>query len=134
MNFSLQYRPTKWFGVVGDVGSGFGNGLSARTLLFGTQASIPVRFSPFAHFLIGRAWLSRRSLSDASSAREFGGGAELKIGSRIAWRFFQLDYVPRYFNEGRQGDFRFGTALVIRFSSLEDLVPWPLRCCMYLGG
>lgn len=115
-NLSGQYRWTRWFGLAGEFDAGFGAGASARTILFGPEISIPRRrYSPFAHILIGGSHLSQKSSSDAAFATEIGGGVVMNVEGKISWKLAEFDYLPTYFHNGRQDNFRFGTGLVFRF-------------------
>jgi hypothetical protein len=116
VNLSGQYRWTSWMGLAGDFQAGYGAGASARTILFGPEISIPRwRFSPFAHILVGGAHLSQSSTSDNAFATELGGGVEVNVEGKISWKCAEFDYLPTYFHNGRQDNFRFGTGLVFRF-------------------
>jgi hypothetical protein len=126
---SGQYRLSNQLGFVGEFNAGYGVGTSARTLLFGPEVSLRRHYSPFAHILIGGAHLSQGSCNSASFATEIGGGVDLKVGRKFSWRIAEFDYLPTYFHHGRQDNFRLGTSLVFRFS-LQDLVLWPIRCCI----
>lgn len=113
---SGQYKWTNWFGLAGEFDAGFGTGTSARTILFGPEISIPRRrYSPFAHIMIGGAHLSQKSSSDAAFATQIGGGVVMNVEGKISWKLAEFDYLPTYFHNGRQDNFRFGTGLVFRF-------------------
>ena len=82
----------------------------------------PHAFTPFGQFLIGGAHASG-SLSGSSSgssngfAFATGGGIDLGLSRRLAWRMFQTEWlhtgIPNGVND-RQNNFRFITGLVIR--------------------
>jgi len=112
---SGQYRLSNRLGFVGEFNAGYGGGASARTLLFGPEVSLRRHYSPFAHILIGGAHVSQRSSSSGSFATEIGGGVDLNVEGKISWRLAEFDYVPTYFHQGRQDNFRLGTGLVFRF-------------------
>jgi hypothetical protein len=112
---SGQYRLSNRLGFVGEFNAGYGGGASARTLLFGPEVSLRRHYSPFAHILIGGAHLSQGSSSSGSFATEIGGGVDLNVEGKISWRLAEFDYVPTYFHQGRQDNFRLGTGLVFRF-------------------
>lgn len=116
VKLSGQYRWTNWFGMTGEFDVGYGAGASARTILFGPEISIPRhRYSPFAHIMIGGTHVSQKSSSDAAFATAIGGGVEMNVEGRISWRLAEFDYIPTYFHNGRQDNFRLGTELVFRF-------------------
>jgi hypothetical protein len=110
-----QYRWSNRLGFVGEFSAGYGAGSSARTLLFGPEISMRRHFSPFGHILIGGAHLSQGASSSTSFASAIGGGVDLNVEGKISWRLAEFDYLPTYFHQGRQDNFRFGTGLVFRF-------------------
>jgi len=113
--FSGQYRLSNRLGFVGQFNASYGGGTSARTLLFGPEISLRRRYSPFAHILIGGAHLSQGSSSSGSFATEIGGGVDRNVEGKISWRLAQFDYIPTYFHQGRQDNFRLSTGLIFRF-------------------
>jgi hypothetical protein len=116
VNVTGQYKWANWFGLAGEFDAGFGTGTAARTILCGPEISIPrQRYSPFAHIMIGGARLSQKTSSDAAFATEVGGGIVMSVEGKISWKLAEFDYVPTYFHNRRQDNFRFGTGLVFRF-------------------
>ena len=109
------YRFSNRLGLVGEFNTAYGSGSSAQTLLFGPELSIRRHFSPFGHILIGGAHLSQGSWSSGSFAAEIGGGVDLNVEGKISWRVAEFDYMPTYFHQTRQDNFRLGTGLVFRF-------------------
>jgi hypothetical protein len=112
---SGQYRLSNRLGFVGEFSTAYGSGTSAQTLLFGPEISIRRRFSPFGHILVGGAHLSQGPWSSGSFATEVGGGVDLNVEGKISWRLAEFDYLPTYFHQTRQDNFRLGTGLVFRF-------------------
>ena len=115
VGISGQYRVSNRLGFVGEFNAAYGSGTSARLLLFGPEISLRRHFSPFGHLLIGGAHLSQGSSSSASFATEIGGGVDVNVEGKICWRLVEVDYLPTYFHQGRQDNFRLGTGLVFRF-------------------
>jgi hypothetical protein len=115
VGISGQYRLSNRLGFVGEFNTSYGSGTSARTLLFGPEISLRRRFSPFGHILIGGAHLSQGTSSSGSFATEIGGGVDLNVEGKISWRLAEFNYLPTYFNQGRQDNFRLSTGLVFRF-------------------
>jgi hypothetical protein len=113
--FSGQYRLSNRLGFVAQFNAGYGSGTSARTLLFGPEVSLRRRYSPFAHILIGGAHISQGSLRSGSFATEIGAGVDRNVESKISWRVAEFDYIPTYFHQGRQDNFRLSTGLIFRF-------------------
>ncbi|MGA8035147.1 MAG: hypothetical protein WB985_04180 [Candidatus Acidiferrales bacterium] len=112
---SGQCRISNRLGFVGEFDTSYGSGTSARTLLFGPEISLRRRFSPFGHILIGGAHLSHGPASSTSFATEIGGGVDLSVEGKISWSLGEFDYLPTYFNQGRQGNFRLSNGLIFRF-------------------
>jgi len=115
VGISGEYRVSNRLGFVGEFDTGYGSGTSAQTLQFGPEISLRRRFSPFGHILIGGAHLSQGRLSSGSFAAEIGGGVDLNVEGKISWRLGEFDYIPTYFKQGRQDNFRLSTGLVFRF-------------------
>ena len=86
------------------------------------------RFKPFVHALGGlghRRFETRNSactpgpltcanssFSQSGFAAAFGGGLDIKINSKLAFRAFQIDYNPMIFNGRTDNNARFGTGFV----------------------
>lgn len=116
----------KWFGVAGDVSGGYAtvNGVSTRTY---TYTGGPVfsyrnneKLTPFAHALFGgfhaSAGVSGLSTSTNGFAMQFGGGADLKLSDRIAWRLAQVDWMLLHSQgETLNKNVRISTGIVFRF-------------------
>jgi hypothetical protein len=113
--FSGQYRLSNRLGFVGQFNAGYGSGTSARTLLFGPEISLRRQYSPFAHILVGGGHLSQGSSRSGSFATEVGGGVDRNVEGKISWRLAEFDYIPTYFHQGRQDNFRLTTGLIFRF-------------------
>jgi len=103
-------------------GASYGN-VSLYTFTFGPQVSLPLgRFRPYAHALFGGAHYRGVSpgflLSDTSFADLLGGGIDVSLISRLAWRV-QADALQTRFPFGdlgsKQNSLRLSTGLVVRF-------------------
>ena len=134
---SLAGNVNRWFGLVGDFGgykvSGLPSGASASfyTFMFGPKFSHRGnRWTPFAKFLFGDAYtkadvstpspgfFSAASFHANAFATAMGGGLDLKLSKRIAWRVLQAEYLLTKFQDGnnnRQNNIRLATGLVFRF-------------------
>jgi hypothetical protein len=85
------------------------------------------RFQPFAHALfgVGRLRLDNLSTNLTQTVSNFafavGGGVDLAtpLGSKIAVRAFQADYVMTRFNSNTSGNLRASTGIVLRFGNVE---------------
>jgi hypothetical protein len=115
IDLSGRYRWSNRLGFVGEFSASYGAGSSARTVLLGPEISFRRHFSPFGHILIGGAHLSQGPSGSASFASAIGGGVDLNVEGKISWRLAEFDYLPTYFHQGRQDNFRFGTGLIFRF-------------------
>jgi hypothetical protein len=86
------------------------------------------RLAPFAHALVGAARRNNAiqgggfacitiipcpgSTKETGFAGAFGGGFDVRLGKRVAFRVFQIDYNPIKFNAGTDHNYRFSTGLV----------------------
>lgn len=93
---------------------------SARlyTFTFGPQVSLPLgRFKPYAHALFGaalyREFFQGAYTSDTFFADELGGGVDVSLIPRIAWRV-QADALQTRFGS-LQNSLRLSTGVVFRF-------------------
>jgi hypothetical protein len=115
-----QYKFRDWLGGVADIDGHYGSygggpGVSTYTYLFGPQISMPGRFSPFGHLLLGGAHLSVAGFGNSSFSMALGGGLDYTVKDKIAWRVGQFDYLLTQFGGGSQNNFRFSTGLIYRF-------------------
>jgi opacity protein-like surface antigen len=101
------------------------------TFLFGPQFSYRKndKVVPFAHVLLGGS--RRKQFSDpidvpgfpvfnidstnTAFTAAFGGGLDIKLTNRLAFRLFQADYLLSRFNGWTQNNLRVGTGLVVKF-------------------
>jgi hypothetical protein len=58
----------------------------------------------------------RLSIKESKFAMSIGGGFDVNITEQLAWRVIQPEYLMTSFSGGRQGNFRFATGLIYRFS------------------
>ena len=110
-----------------------------HTLLAGPRVSASVgRVKPFARALVGAAFLRNRqyygavalfsceeggdcvgpsltSLSSRSFAVQAGGGVDVEITDRVAWRAVQADYLRTSFADRDQDGVKVATGFVFRF-------------------
>lgn len=136
---SFTYNPSRWIGLVGEVGgyryknASLGRGV-ITTFLFGPRLNLRKfdRFVPFGEFLVGAAHrpaLVTGDKSESTFALATGGGVDVVLTKNIAWRFAQLDYVLTNFSgpalgaTSRQNNFRAGTGVVIRWGIPEPPPP-----------
>jgi opacity protein-like surface antigen len=101
----------------------------AYTFLFGPQISLrSERYTPFAHALFGVAHVTESvgvpiltplpnptvSLSDTSFAMALGGGVDVGLSPRFAWRI-QGDFLQSHVFQATQNNFRMSTGVAVRF-------------------
>jgi hypothetical protein len=117
-----------WFGLAGDFSGHykdlFGINLNAHTFTFGPRITARGNetIQPFAHVLVGGTRVGAGlgggiSASDVGFTAIFGGGVDVKLSDRIAWRAGQFDYVVTAFGSDTQHNFRYSTGVVFRFGS-----------------
>lgn len=105
--------------------------ISNFTFLFGPQFSYRKndKVVPFAHVLLGGS--RRKEFSgpidipgipvfnfdstNTAFTAAFGGGLDIKLTNRLAFRLFQADYLLTRFNGWTQNNLRVGTGLVVKF-------------------
>ena len=77
------------------------------------------KINPFAHALFGRSHFILSGNGTATSnafTMMFGGGADVKINERFAYRLVQADWVYQHFsNSDLKKDVRLSTGIVVRF-------------------
>jgi opacity protein-like surface antigen len=105
--------------------------ISNFTFLVGPQFSYRKndKVVPFAHVLLGGS--RRKEVSgpiafpgipafnfdstNTAFTAAFGGGVDIKLTNRLAFRLFQADYLLSRFNGWTQNNLRVGTGLVVKF-------------------
>jgi opacity protein-like surface antigen len=138
-NFAYTRNLNKNVGITGDLSAHFSRKTETLSgelntkrdqyyLLGGVRFKAPnkSRVEPYAHALVGGSFF-RGSLSnltpsgnfyifnDAKSfAMAFGGGLDVRVNRRVAVRIIQADYIPTFFNSGRQDNFRLSFGIVFK--------------------
>lgn len=142
-NVAVAGNVNRWFGVLADFSGHYGTSnvtipvvcipeiecppqpttlkANNHTFLFGPRFSLRRgRVMPFAHALLGGERLSIRmeppsgTWSRTGFAVAVGGGIDISVASRLAWRF-QTDYLPvRQFSQ-TQNNVRLSTGVVLHF-------------------
>jgi len=134
---SVEKRVFPFLGLVGDISGHYGTEQSNQfiqvgpgtgapsvdgklhSLLFGPRVSVSVRgIRPFAHVLVGGAWLTQslgsNSVNDASFATAVGGGVDFKLAKVVGWRI-QGDLLHTQLFGDTQNNVRVSTGLVFHF-------------------
>jgi hypothetical protein len=119
--FSLPYI-YKGLGAVFDASANYNHQLSAYNFTIGPQYTYDVKnFRVYAHALFGKArdrisFPGSSQFEPSSLARDvaLGGGIDLPLGKRIAWRAVQGDYLYDS-NFRSRHNVRLSTGIVFRF-------------------
>ncbi len=137
---SFTANANRWFGITAEIGvvhagnvQSSGRGLTLLTYQAGPRFSIRKhdRATPYFHALFGGARASgslydvplpgrARTGPDASWALTLGGGLDVNLTPRVAFRAFQVDWVHTRLHNGSndlQNSLRVTTGLVFRFGS-----------------
>jgi hypothetical protein len=122
-NFSATFANVEFFDRLS--GNTYDSRLSRYTLLFGPRFnwrnSTPL--IPFAHALFGvnrhhtnfkSNGFSRAETNEMAFAMGLGAGLDIRTGNRIDVRPIQVDYLPVYFNHGREDNLRFSAGIKIK--------------------
>lgn len=123
-NFSPAYNLMRGFGVKAELSGQYGSKLNLRDIMGGPQFLYPRGNKLFfAHVLVGRA----RSFAtvgagegDTVTAVALGGGMDLGLFPRFAWRVFQVDYLHTTLFQEKQNNLRFSTGIVYRWHTLKQ--------------
>lgn len=145
---SLTYNASKWLGLTGelgvyhflrDVSPLLGSNTQVRgqvvSYMFGPRLNLRKfdRFVPFAEFLLGGTHGGPEITgtgNQSAFAVAAGGGVDMVLTKKLAWRVAQMDYFMTNFSgpavggNARQDNFRIGTGLVARFG-FENPPPPP---------
>lgn len=132
-NASITGNTNRWFGVTLDVSGHYRdiNDLPFATAMVNTHtwAVGPVftrrgdgRVSTFGHILlgVGRSGFRTQTLSGSfngvhySPLGVFGGGVDLKVADRLAFRLIKGDYIVTHFAGRLEHHLRISTGLVLR--------------------
>jgi outer membrane protein OmpA-like peptidoglycan-associated protein len=141
-SFSLAYNFNRYFGMVGDFGGYHAHNLANSGMdgnlfsyLFGPRFSFrnDTRVTPYLQALIGGSRLSVYAPSSPATpfkglAGVVGGGLDVAINDRIAYRLFQGEYYLTRFRhipgvEQIQNNFRVATGFVFKLGSITPPPP-----------
>ena len=149
---SLSGYVNDWLGMTGDISyfrgstalnpplAGTSNvDLELWNYLFGPQIRVvrKERFSGMVRVLFGMSsgdadpdtfqledgTSLRLAIKEDKFAMSIGGGLDININEQLAWRVIQPEYFMTSFAGGRQGNFRFSTGLIYRFSRRKINAP-----------
>lgn len=122
-NFSATWANVDFFDRLS--GNIFDARLARYTLLFGPRfnARNSTPLIPFAHALFGlthyQAKFKNRDFScpdthETAFAMGLGAGLDIRAGKRIDVRPIQVDYLPAFFDHGREDNLRFSAGIKIK--------------------
>ena len=121
---SVAYNWNHWLALKGDVDGHYccntpGTGrASVYNFLAGPQFNLGHgEFAPYLHGLVGGSHGSQGSFSDTVLAFALGGGLDIRLSHRIAFRLLQADYLGTRYASQTQSNFRLSTGLVFHFGS-----------------
>ena len=118
-----SFNITHGFGVVAQLSGQYGPNLNLRDLTFGPQLLLPHgKKLFFAHLLLGnaRTFVSvGTGAGDTTHCIAGGGGMDLDLSPRFAWRVFEADYVHTSLFGGTQGNVRLSTGVVYHWHSIK---------------
>jgi hypothetical protein len=122
--FSPSYNLIYGFGVVAELSGQYNSKLNLRDLSVGPQFLFPRGNKTFfGHLLIGdgRTFVNvGNGTGDTSRAVILGGGMDLDVSKRFAWRVFQVDYVHTNLFSDPQNNLRFSTGLVYHWHTIRQ--------------
>ena len=123
-NASITGNMNKTLGVAGDFSGVYKslNGVTVHTytFTFGPVVSFnhEGKVNPFVHALVGRAEFGGSFSSNSSNAftMMYGGGADVKLSPRFAYRLIQADWVFYHFSGSNLSkNVRISSGIVVRF-------------------
>jgi hypothetical protein len=118
------FNITHGFGVVAQLSGQYGSQLNLRDLTFGPQILFAREKKLFfAHVLVGeaRTFVSvGTGAGDTSRSIAGGGGMDLDLSPRFAWRVFEADYVHTSLFGGTQSNVRISTGIVYHWHSIKN--------------
>ena len=120
---SVTYFTNEWFGVEGNVVTGFAPEILDRAhvklLIYGAGPKIAIRqkkWEPWAHAIVGGAHEQPQTAGNSrnSFAVELGGGADYRINPRFSGRL-EADLVHTHFFSQSQNNFKLTAGVVFHF-------------------
>jgi hypothetical protein len=111
-NGALSLNANRWFGITADLSGHYrelapGVSFNSFTAVFGPQLTYRAeKASPFVHALFGVNRASTGGLSDSAFAMALGGGLDINITKRLAFRLVQADYLMTKHSDDTQNNIR----------------------------
>lgn len=115
---SLTYKFNAYIGITGaftgNYGSLFGESMNLHDFYVGPQLSMPMRYSPFVHVMLGDMRLSLATLHKTAFSTEWGGGLDIRVNQYLSIRAIEADAVTGSIKPS-QSDGQICAGLVIHF-------------------
>ena len=133
-NAALSLNANRWFGITADLSGHYkelapGVSFNSFTAVFGPQLTYRAeKASPFVHALFGVNRASTAGLSDSAFAMALGGGLDINITKRLAFRLVQADYLMTKHADDRQNNIRLSTGLVLKLGGGPPPAPASAAC------
>ncbi len=109
----------KSFGIVGDFGGHYRSpdvGSTAYEFMVGPRfTSRGDTATGFVHAMFGGVKFDGNVNSDTGFAMAFGGGVDVNVTKRFAFRVIQFDYVPTHLFDNWEHNIRLGIGVVFKF-------------------
>lgn len=114
---SVAYNWNSWLALKADFDGHYCcDGAKMHDFLGGPQINFGHgELRPYIHALVGVSHGSQGTFSDTVLAFAGGGGVDVKITDRFAWRVAQVDYFGTRYADHTQNNFRLSTGLVFHF-------------------
>ena len=105
----------KSFGIVGDFGGHSDLGSTALEFMVGPRfTSRGDTATGFIHAMFGGVSFDGNVNSDTGFAMAFGGGVDVNVSKRFAFRVIQFDYVPTHLFDTWEHNIRIGSGVVFK--------------------
>ena len=122
--FSPAFNIIQGFGVVAELSGQYDSKLNFRDVAVGPQFLYPRgKTTFFGRFLVGdgRSFVKvANGEGDTTRAVIVGGGMDLDVTPRFAWRTFQVDYIHSTLFKDTQNNLRFSTGLVYHWGTIRQ--------------
>lgn len=123
-NVAPAFNIISGFGVVAELSGQYGTNLNLRDVAIGPQFLYPRgKTIFFGHVLVGDARTLvhiGRGIGDTKRAVVLGGGVDLSVSPRFAFRVFQVDYLHTSLFHNTQNNLRVSTGLVYRWGAIKQ--------------
>jgi outer membrane protein OmpA-like peptidoglycan-associated protein len=133
---AATYNLNRYFGLTADFGGHYSDQANFGTFMFGPKVMYRgEHVTPFGELLVGLARLSPEGRDSAHGLGvAVGGGFDLNIAKRVAWRVIQADYIRQQHNfssglgVGSLDGARVQGGLVFMLGGMEPLTPPSASC------